>query len=95
MLIHLANTVIPWIVGAEILSKGFLEGVGLLSTILKWFKKKRNSVKVKTVAKKYVAEEKRHKKSETAEEKKHEHREMEDFKEIEKLAEKKSKFKRK
>ena len=110
-IMHLANTIIPWIVGAEIIGKGFLEGVELLGTMSKWLKKnktvsgfaltntlvklpnhKRKLVKVKTpvsktVEKKYVKEEARHKKSETVEESKHKRREMEDFKEIEKFAE--------
>lgn len=32
ILIRLANTIIPWIVGAEILGKGFMEGLELFVT---------------------------------------------------------------
>jgi hypothetical protein len=106
VLINIGNLIIPWIVGLEILGKGFLEGMGLFDTIVKWCKKKKlikagRAVKAKKIEKKgsplvkFEKEEKRHKKTEKAEEAKHERREETDFKDIEKLAEKKSKFKRK
>lgn len=76
ILIHFANTIIPWIVGTEVIVKGFLECMSILGTILKWFHRRQMKAKkketVKKIEKKQEREERRHDRVEEAEEARHE-----------------------